>query len=143
MSAEPASFHQLPAGVTFETFNPTFPSNEFESFHKSVLKGIASGLGVSYTSLSNDLEATSYSSIRQGALEERDAYRSMQSFIIEHMVRPIYDAWLASAMEINAFGIPLRQYDRFSDASEFRGRAWSWVDPQKEMNSAIMGLKSG
>lgn len=143
MSAEPASFHQLPAGVTFETFNPTFPSNEFESFHKSVLKGIASGLGVSYTSLSNDLEATSYSSIRQGALEERDAYRSMQGFIIEHMVRPIYDAWLSSAMEINAFGIPLRQYERFSDASEFRGRAWSWVDPQKEMNSAIMGLRSG
>jgi lambda family phage portal protein len=143
MSAEPASFHQLPAGVTFETFNPTFPSNEFESFHKSVLKGIASGLGISYTSLSNDLEATSYSSIRQGALEERDSYRSMQGFIIEHMVRPIYEAWLSSAMEVNAFGIPLRQYERFSDASEFRGRAWSWVDPQKEMNSAIMGLKSG
>jgi lambda family phage portal protein len=143
MSAEPASFHQLPAGVTFETFNPTFPSNEFESFHKSVLKGIASGLGISYTSLSNDLEATSYSSIRQGALEERDSYRSMQSFLVEHMVLPIYEAWLSSAMEVNAFGIPLRQYERFSDASEFRGRAWSWVDPQKEMNSAIMGLKSG
>ena len=46
-------------------------------------------------------------------------------------------------MEINSFGIPLRQYERFSDAAEFRGKAWSWVDPQKEMNAAVMGLKNG
>lgn len=143
MQAEPASFHQLPQGVDFQKFDPDFPSAEFDSFHKSVLKGIASGLGVSYTSLANDLEATSYSSIRQGALEERDNYKNIQAFVIEHFVRPIYDEWLASSMEVNSFGIPLRQYDRFSDSAEFRGRAWNWVDPQKEMNSAIMGLKSG
>jgi capsid protein len=61
----------------------------------------------------------------------------------EHFVRVVYDEWLSSAMEINTFGIPVRQYDRFSDAAEFRGKAWSWVDPQKEMNAAILGLKSG
>lgn len=143
MEAEPASFHQLPQGVEFQSFDPDFPSAEFDSFHKSVLKGIASGMGVSYTSLANDLEATSYSSIRQGALEERDMYRNLHQFIIEHFVRPVYETWLGSAMEINSFGIPLRQFDRFCDYAEFRGRAWSWVDPQKEMNSAIMGLKSG
>jgi capsid protein len=32
---------------------------------------------------------------------------------------------------------------RFSEASEFRGRAWQWVDPQKEMNAAIIGMKNG
>jgi lambda family phage portal protein len=107
------------------------------------LKGIASGLGVSYTSLSNDLEATSYSSIRQGALEERDFYRQIQQFLMEHFIRPVYESWLEAAMELNSFDIPLRQYDRFADASEFRGKAWSWVDPQKEMNAAILGLKNG
>ena len=141
--AEPGSFHQLPAGVKFDSFDPQYPSSEFDSFHKAVLKGIASGLSVSYTSLSNDLEATSYSSIRQGALEERDAYRGVQSFITEHFVRPVYEAWLASAMEMNTFGIPLRQYERFRDASNFRGKAWSWVDPLKEMNAAVTGLKMG
>jgi lambda family phage portal protein len=143
MEVEPGSMHQLPAGVDFKSFEPNYPASEFESFHKSVLKGIASGMGVSYTSLSNDLEATSYSSIRQGALEERDNYRNLQSFMVEHFVRPIYEAWLSSAMEMNTFGIPVRQYDRFSAASTFRGKAWSWIDPVKEMNAAVTGLKAG
>ena len=143
MDAEPGTFHQLPTGVDFKTFDPQNPNNEFESFHKSVLKSVASALGISYTSLSNDLEATSYSSIRQGALEERDYYRDVQQFMIEHFVRPVFDGWLESAMEINSFGIPLRQYARFSNAAEFRGKGWSWIDPLKEMNASVVGLKSG
>ena len=143
MEVEPGTMHQLPAGVDFKSFEPTYPATEFESFHKSVLKGIASGMGISYTSLSNDLEATSYSSIRQGALEERDNYRNNQAFMTEHFVRPIYEAWLSAAMEMNTFGIPVRQYERFRDASSFRGKAWSWVDPLKEMNAAVTGLKAG
>ena len=31
----------------------------------------------------------------------------------------------------------------FRARSEFRGRAWQWVDPQKEMTAAVMGLKNG
>ena len=46
-------------------------------------------------------------------------------------------------MEVGSFNIPLRQYDRFSSAAEFRGRGFSWVDPQKEMTAAIAGLQSG
>jgi len=143
MDAEPGTFHQLPTGVDFKTFDPQNPNNEFESFHKSVLKSVASALGISYTSLSNDLEATSYSSIRQGALEERDYYRDIQQFMIDHFVRPVFEGWLESAMEINSFGIPLRQYDRFSNSAEFRGKGWSWIDPLKEMNASVVGLKSG
>lgn len=143
MEAEPGTFQQLPEGMNVQMFDPQFPSNEFDSFHKSVLKGIASGLGVSYTSLSNDLEATSYSSIRQGALEERDFYRNIQGIMMTHFVRPVYESWLSAAMEVESFGIPLAAYDKFADSSEFRGRAWNWVDPQKEMNAAITGLKNG
>ena len=143
MDADPGTLHQLPQGVDFKSWDPAFPSNEFEDFHTAVLRGVASGLGVSYTSLSNDLEGTSYSSIRQGALEERDFYKNLQQFFVDHFVRPVYEAWLESAMEVEAFGIPVRQFDRFSAASELRGRAWSWVDPLKEMNAAVVGLQNG
>ena len=143
MDASAGTMHQLPTGVDFKSFDPQYPTNEFDSFHKAVLKGIASSLGVSYTSLANDLEATSYSSIRQGALEERDFYQNIQEFIIDHFVRPAFDAWLESAMEMDSFGIPLRAYQKFSAAAEFRGRSWNWVDPQKEMNAAINGLQAG
>lgn len=143
ISAEPGSFHVLGANQDISTFDTQYPSNEFDSFHKAILRGIASGLGVSYTSLSNDLEATSYSSIRQGALEERDFYKNMTQFFIDHFVRRVFDSWLDAAMEVDSFGIPLRQYSRFSGAAEFRGRGFSWVDPQKEMSAAVLGLTSG
>tara|TARA_R100000951_G_scaffold115394_2_gene123346 strand:- start:2 stop:1489 length:1488 start_codon:yes stop_codon:yes gene_type:complete len=143
IDAQPGTFHQLPTGVNFETFDPQYPTSEFDSFHKSVLKGVASALGVSYTSLANDLEATSYSSIRQGALEERDYYRNIQQIMIDHFVRPIYEAWLGAAMEVETVFMPIGTFDKFSVASEFRGRAWNWVDPMKEMNAAILGMKNG
>ena len=143
IDAEPGTFHFLGPNQAVESFEPAFPNNEFDAFHKSILRGIASGLGVSYTSLSNDLEATSYSSIRQGALEERDFYRNTTCFMIEHFVRPIFDAWLAAAMEFDSFGIPVSQFDKFSTSAEFRGRGFSWVDPQKEMTAAVTGLQNG
>lgn len=143
IDAQPGTFHQLPTGVNFETFDPQYPTSEFDSFHKSVLKGVASALGVSYTSLANDLEATSYSSIRQGALEERDFYRNVQQVMIDHFVRPVYEAWLSAAMEVESVFMPMSTFDKFGQASEFRGRAWNWVDPMKEMNAAILGMKNG
>ena len=143
IDAQPGTFHQLPTGVNFETFDPQYPTSEFDSFHKSVLKGVASALGVSYTSLANDLEATSYSSIRQGALEERDFYRNVQQVMIDHFVRPVYEAWLSAAMEVESVFMPMSTFDKFGEASEFRGRAWNWVDPMKEMNAAILGMKNG
>lgn len=143
MSATPGEFANLPAGVQFESFDPAYPNNEFENFHKAVLRGIASALGVSYTALSNDLEGASYSSIRQGALEERDSYKNMTRFLIENFIEPVYRSWLEAAMEVETFGIPLRQYDKFADAVDFKGRGFNWVDPQKEMNAAIMGIKNG
>lgn len=125
IDAQPGTFHQLPTGVNFETFDPQYPTSEFDSFHKSVLKGVASALGVSYTSLANDLEATSYSSIRQGALEERDFYRNVQQIMIDHFVRPVYEAWLSAAMEVESVFMPMSTFDKFGQASEFRGRAWN------------------
>ncbi len=143
MEVEPGLFQQLPKGMEFTAFDPTYPNNEFHGFHKSVLKGIASGLGVSYVSLSNDLESTSYSSIRQGALIERDSYRSMQQFMIDHFVMPVYKRWLSAAMEMGYLTLPVRVFDKFFMASSFRGRAWSWVDPVKEMNAAVTGIQNG
>lgn len=143
MDASAGTMHQLPVGVEFKSFDPQYPTGEFDSFHKAVLKGIASGLGVSYTALANDLEATSYSSIRQGALDERDFYQNIQEFLIESFVRPVFESWLESAMEMGSVNFPLSTYPKFANAAEFRGRSWNWVDPQKEMAAAINGLQSG
>ena len=62
----------------------------FADFHASVLRSVASGLGISYVTLANNLEGISYSSIRQGATEERDNLRVIQRFLIQHLAEPVF-----------------------------------------------------
>jgi lambda family phage portal protein len=143
MEAEPATFHQLPAGVEFQQFDPTHPTGAFADFEKAILRGIASGLGVSYTSLANDLEGVSYSSIRQGALEDRDQWKIVQDFLIQHFVEPVYRAFLLSIMEKTVINIPASRFDKFAEATVFRARGFQWVDPLKEMNASVLGLQNG
>ena len=88
MSAEPGSIQQLPTGMDFKSWDPNHPVSAFAEFHKSVLRGIASGLGVSYTSLSNNLEGVSYSSIRQGTIDERDHYKMCRLFWFSNFSSP-------------------------------------------------------
>lgn len=143
MQADPGTFHQLPTGMDFKSFDPTHPTTAFADFEKAILRGIASGLGVSYTSLANDLEGVSYSSIRQGELENRDFYKMLQGFMIQHFVEPIYREWLAMAMTTTALSLPITKFDKFADATEFRARGFAWVDPQKEINAAVTAINNG
>jgi len=142
--AEAGTFHQLPAGVDFKAFDPTHPTSAFADFEKSILRGIAGGLGVSYTSLANDLEGTSYSSIRQGALEERDNYRTLHRFVIDHFIDPFFRDWMGHVMD---FGIiPISgptKVSKFTNGISWRARGFQWVDPLKEINAAVVGLNNG
>lgn len=143
IDVEPGSFHQLPSGYSFEMFDPKHPTTGFGEFESAMLRGVASGLNVSYAALSNDLSSVNYSSIRQGALDERDGYRSLQMFVIQHFVEPVFREWLSSAMDFGAIPIPASKFDKFADNVHFRGRGWNWVDPLKEMNAAVVGLNNG
>lgn len=143
IDAEPGTFHQLPAGVDFKPFDPSHPSTAFADFQKGILRGIAAGFGVSYASLTGDLSETSYSSIRQGALEERAAYEMLQQFMLDHFVLRAYGIWLQHVMDFGFIPIPAIRYEKFFSATTFRGRAWQWVDPQKEISAAVEGMHNG
>jgi lambda family phage portal protein len=142
--ASAGTFAQLPAGVSFQAFDPSHPTSAYADFEKSIIRGIAGGLGVSYTSLANDLEGTSYSSIRQGALEERDFYKTLHRFMIDHFLDPMYRTWLKHVMD---FGyIPIsgdNKFFKFTQDVTWRGRGFQWVDPLKEINAAVVGLQNG
>jgi lambda family phage portal protein len=142
--AEAGTFHQLPAGVDFKPFDPSHPTSAYADFEKAVLRGIAGGLGVSYSSLANDLEGTSYSSIRQGALEERDFYRTLQTFMMQHFLDPLYRVWLDHVIDQGLTPITgMGKYEKFSLNFAFRPRGFQWVDPLKEINAAVVGLQNG
>jgi lambda family phage portal protein len=144
MSAEAGTFEQLPEGMDFKTFDAQHPTSAFDSFQKAVLRGIASGLGVSYVSLANNLEGVNYSSIRQGTLEERDNYRILQKFMIEHFIEPVFRHWLLQTMSFkDNFLLPPDKYNKFADNMIYIPRSWGWIDPVKEVKANVDGLNAG
>ena len=142
--ASPGTYDVLPRGWEFDRYDPTYPAGEFGPFMKATLRGIASGLGVSYNSLANDLEGVSYSSLRQGALDERDCWKVLQAWFIESFIQPIHDAWLPRALlmgRITVAGASLKpsRIDKYS-AVGWQPRRWAWIDPQKEVSAAILAV---
>lgn len=143
MSAEPGSFEQLPQGMDIKLFDPSHPTTAFADFHKALLRGVASSLGVSYASLASDLENVNYSSIRQGALDERDFYKTQQQIIIEHFIQPVFENWLQSAMSFSDMPLPLSKFEKFADNIIYRARGFSWIDPVKEINANVTAIQNG
>lgn len=140
--ASPGTFEELPEGTDFKPWDPTHPNTAFESFMKSILRGISSGLNVSYISLANDLTGVSYSSIRQGELSDRDTWRMIQSFLIENYISEVFESWLPMELLSGALKLPARKLDKFNQPY-WMPRGWKWVDPQKEIKANIEGIRNG
>lgn len=132
---EPGIFEELPDGTKFEGFDPQHPNSAFDSFVKSVLRGVASGLNVSYNSLANDLEGVNYSSIRHGALTERDTWRALQTWTIEHFHEQVFRRWLPNAILTGEVNLRMGDLNRYLDGVRWRPRGWQWVDPLKEVTA--------
>ena len=141
-TAEPGTFEELPVGVDFRAFDPQHPNGQFGVFVKSCLRSVASGLGVSYNTLANDLEGVNYSSIRAGLLEEREEWKGVQRFVIEHVVEPIFHEWLSYALLSDALDLPAAKVEKF-ETVEWKPRRWPWVDPVKDAQANVISVTNG
>lgn len=146
--AEPGSFGTLPQGYDFTPFNPDYPHAMYGEFVRACLRGVASGMGVSYHSLANDLTQVNFSSIRAGTLEERDQWISMQQWLIDSFVEPVMQDMLRSALAFgqvtlaNGSALPLDKFDKLS-AHTWQARRWQWVDPLKDMEANVLAIQNG
>jgi lambda family phage portal protein len=139
---EPGILKELPPGYTFKGWDPTHPSTAYKDFVKAILRAIAAGLGVSYHALANDLEGVNYSSARVGELADRDEWRALQQWMIDHVHCRIYEEWLKMALlagELPGLSLDYRNYLRVA----WRPRGWAWVDPQNELNASEKELQLG
>jgi len=107
---EPGLITQLPHGWEFKEFDPTHPGRTSRAY-QGTLRGIASGLGVSYNSLASDLESVNYSSMRAGSIEERDAWKISR---LHHsdLCQPIFAEWLKLSILVQPYPCKcqIRQY---------------------------------
>jgi lambda family phage portal protein len=142
IEAQPGVVETLPPGMKFTQWNADHPASAFPMFVKAMLRFVASSLGVSYNALASDLEGVNYSSMRSGLLIERDQWKMLQSFIKEQMLQPIFENWISMALLSAALVLDSRDPARFC-AGKWEPRGWMWVDPLKDVQSAILGIGAG
>jgi len=145
---QPGYFDTLPSGTDFTPFQSKYPEANFGPFVKTTLQRIASGWGVAYHSLANDLEGVSFSSIRSGTLEERDRWMADQEWFISIFMEPVFRAWLQMALLSGAItmpngtALPANKIDKFS-RHEWQARRWDWVDPKRDTEANILKVRAG
>jgi lambda family phage portal protein len=139
---EPGTFGIIPEDYELKEWNPEYPHTNYGPFVKGVLRGAAAGLGVTYFSLAQDLEGVNYSSARIGLLSERDVWRGLQGFKVEHFNRVVYLLWLRSSMLSGALDIRVSDYRRLQEPV-WHARGWTWIDPKKEADGTVVAINNG
>lgn len=148
ITSVPGAFDTLPAGYEFQPFQTQYPDEAFGPFLTWAIRSIASGLGVSYVSLANDLTGVSYSSIRAGVLEERDMWMQIQAWFDEAFLRPVFLDWIETALLAGAIrfengsALPAAKVAKFAVHS-WQPRRWAWVDPLKDVQANIVAIREG
>lgn len=139
--AEPGTFHQVPAGVELSSWSPEYPHEQFDTFNKAVLRGLAGAFGVAYFNLNNDLESVNHSAARTHIVAERDFYMMVQQFLTDSLHDHIFPEWLT--FQIRPMDLPMSRFDKFNSPS-WHPRRWSWIDPLKDeqANALAYGMRT-
>jgi lambda family phage portal protein len=135
IDAAPASFTELPEGWSLDPFTPHYPNIATGDFRKAMLRGVCASLGVSYTTLGNDLESVNFSSARIGLFDEREGWKELQLYFSEELWEEIFADWLEQAILSGAIALPIAKFAKFN-RPVFKARRWSMLDPVKETAAA-------
>lgn len=135
-------FRFAPQGYDLKSISSNHPNNNVQSFFKSLLKGIAGSLGLSYNKLASDYESTSYSSLRQANIEDAVTVKELQQFIIDNWKDIEYAEWLKFLLLSDLTNLPYSKIEKFL-SHDFQGRNFEYLDPAKEMQAIQLRLALG
>jgi lambda family phage portal protein len=147
MELSPGLIERLGPGEKFNAFMPNRPNTAFDAFMRAMLREVASGIGVSYESLSRDYSQSNYSSSRLALLDDRDLWRVLQQWWVRSFREPLLRDWMQAAVFSGA--IPSVSVESWAIEPErflsptWKLRGWSWVDPTKEVDAYKEAVKAG
>jgi lambda family phage portal protein len=133
------TFEQLPAGVDFVPWAPDHPGGNFGPFTKALLRSLAMGLNVSYSSLSGDLSDVNFSSIRTGTLDERDGYRITQLWLSRNVHMRLFSEFLMMQSTSGQLPFAPGQFKKLNQPS-WQGRGWAWVNPVDDVKASTEAI---
>lgn len=139
---QPGMWGKVPEGTELLEYDPTYPNVAMAEFVKTCTRDIAVGGNVSYHTLSGDLEAVNYSSLRAGALAERDFFRMLQQREIRRFCKRVHRRWLRMAGLTNAFPHSAMDVPRLL-TNRWLPRGFPWADPLADIQTAEREVKLG
>ncbi len=144
MDMQPAQIRELAPGEKFVGFNPSSPNPQFDPFLRFMLRAVAAAIGCSYEALSRDYSQSNYSSSRLALLAERDVWKSLQTWFVNHFLQLVYADWLEMAVLSGVLSFPDYETNtRRYLAVRWKTRGWDWIDPLKEVTAARMAVRAG
>lgn len=135
---EAGTIVDLPPGYTAKGNPSNYPDANMPGFMKSLTRGGAAGLGVSYAGLSSDMEGANFSSLKDGRGEERDEWRVFQRDLSEGLHDEVFKSFLPMAFLSNQVVLPsgkllpMSSEGKFREAATWRGRGWASVNPKDD-----------
>jgi len=137
------SLIELPAGVTFRPVSYGDSSEDYDKFRKNALRSIASGVGMNYNTLSQDLEHANYSSIRFGKEPEIDWAQRLQAFMIDTVKQRVFAAWAECAMLADIIPVDIDQLVQVISGAYWRPRGFEYIDPLKDVQADMFAISFG
>lgn len=132
---EPGMIEKLSSGKTIEIASPPTVSN-YNEYITTMLHKVATGLGITYSSLTGDLRQVNFSSGRMGWLEmERNVKKWQQNILIHQVLKPVVK-WFFESLDL--MGI------NSNDVSvQYITPAREMIDPTKEIPAKIKAIRAG
>ncbi len=141
----PGMIMEMNPGDDVEVINPTGQATDAASYVKQQQRLIGAGQGLSYEATSRDMSQSTYSSARQGIIEDEQTYIEDRE-LIEEFEDEVYETFVISGVLSGLFNIP-----NFWDPEvkkSFLRHEWveqpkGWIDPLKEVQAMETAVKSG
>lgn len=139
----PGMIKELNQGDRVQVVNPAGQGADATSFTKLQQRLVGAGQGISYEATSRDMSESTYSSARQGMIEDDLTYGEEKELLLEVMDE-IYETFVISAVLCGAVSIPgfWEEKERYL-AHEWTQEPKPWIDPQKESNANSTALRTG
>lgn len=132
---EPGMIEKLSAGKQVVMANPPTVEN-YKEYITTMLHKIATGMGISYESLTGDLSEVNFSSARMGWLEmSRNIKKWQDQIMISQVLKPVVNYFFEA---LDLLGV-----DRRGVEVSFIPPAREMIDPGKEVQAKVKEIRSG
>lgn len=139
----PGMIKEMNVGDEVQVVNPQGQATDAASYIKLQQRMIGAGQGISYEATARDMSEATYSSARQGLIEDSMTYAE-EDELLSDVMDEIYETFIISAVLCDQISIPgfWTNKEKYFEHS-FVKPPKPWIDPTKEATADKVAVQSG